>query len=260
MKNKFDIIINIPADENKEDLPLNKALFEKMEEYRNRIKFCSQTVRENFYDLYEDKYNFDDVISSSEGEEAYERLFKGIENDLQNRENLLIELKNRLSDETMREYLKTNTDIIDHKGVNAYNVIKGDFESLEKADLDLLSKIKLELNDSDYNKEAVLDEIDKRRREKFIIEKKIGKKERVKLIKELHGFILHFPNLSRLMREHLDLQSVLDQNSLKQLKTEELQMLNDLCKKIERKAIELGGNKFDEEDLILGFEELRVSF
>lgn len=261
MKEKFEQIFFGGLPDDPDFKPENNDIFIKMNQANVDVDFCGAHLQDKFSELYEDKYNIDDRIRMN-GLDAYGEFFKAVAVELKEREVVLQKLLKRADNDLVREYF--GLFFYDSSESDYWKKIswllsedkENKFDFLRKFNIDQLREFEsnldlLNINEADFSKRK-REKIEQNRKDK----QRKDKIERERLGKSLSGYFANNKKLFILVIKALGLKNINTIKQITELSLEKLVAFEKMVEDIENKTRELGGSRFEDEDLIMGFEEL----
>jgi uncharacterized protein Veg len=258
---------------------------------RTRLELASEMTCEMFseaglLDVRDGRINFDEEVFGRVGTKKISTLLKKIEADFRERETLIQEFGKKFevanADSLLERYIrlvfipswegkeqKSHLNEYYYFDNCAYSLGWGDLKFLENMDLDSLRAINKELDN--FMKSIDLKALEKKEQEIEAMEskekKKNEKQEKESLANQLadafypyHGNkllleVFEFFSISLKAGHASDRKKL--KNNFQNLKLEELRKISQLHAQIAQKTKSLAGDTLSEEDMMLGFEDLR---
>jgi hypothetical protein len=258
---------------------------------RTRLELVSEATYEmvseaGFSDVRDGRINFDKEVFDRVGAKEVSSLLGRVEADFKEREILILEFRKKFEaaniDNLIERYMrlvfiprregkehKSNLNEYYYFDNYTYSLGGGDLKFLENMDLDSLRAINREFDNfvKNIDREALKKKEQEIEAWESKEKKKNDKQEKEGLASQLaDAFYPYYGNkllfeLSDFLGIGLKVGHSSDRKKLKNhfqnLRVDELRKINELYAEIAKKTKSLGGDSFNEEDMLLGFEDLR---
>ena len=256
--------------EDKEALSFSE-IKEKYYRLEQVYKLLSDETQKEFLELYaefdedEDNINFEDY-SNLIGQERYTRLFKKAEEELNEKKEIIKdfgEIIKSLDMEIVKKYFSQNFENFSNNlywKKNDFLLIEltsGNFDFAQKLNLTALRELIIEFKKLNIDPEAVVKKEKEKELQERIWEKKKNKIAKARLIKKLSEKLFYKRKLFNKILTFLKINNIKNTKSLNNLKLKDIENIKNFYDKIEERTKELGGDVYNEDDLLLGLEELK---
>ena len=257
-------------EENKEPLSYLE-IKEKYDRPWQVYKLLSDETQNEFLELYaefdedEDNMNFEDY-SNLIGQDRYIRLFKKVEEELNERKEIIkdfLEIIKGLNVKIVKKYFSQNFSNLNNNQYWKKNdflfiqLTSGNFDFEQKLNLTALRKLIIEFKKLNIDPEAVVKKEEEQKLQNRIEIKKENKRAKKELIKELLSKLDYKRKLSSKILILLGINKIKNIKNLDNLKLDDIEHINNFYNKVEEQTKKLGGDVYDEDDLLLGLEELK---
>lgn len=248
-------------------------IIERFYGFGKYVKLLSDETKREYYNLYEDEENIKDIINKV-GYGKYVELMKKMESEFKAREGVIknfFEKINNLGADIVQKYFSQNYQTLrtsdfwrkvyqspDIGRINFYfidNMDSGNFDFVNELDFNTLRDFADEFEKLDINPSSVLEKNKELQKRKRIAERRGAKQRKKILVDYLSKELINKHELFAQITARLGLSEI-NNKALESCKPEDLAQIEDLFRKIKKNTKELGGDEYEEEDLLLGLEEL----